>query len=241
MNQPDDISRLFEAERREQPPREAAARGWRELAISLEANIAGLPVARGPLRFGLSLAAKWSVGSGLAALALTAGSIGLTRSPAAHARPTSAVVVASSAAASANFERQPSRAQISEPELSASAASVSKPASGASSRPSTFKEELRLIELAKQEQDAGHHGLAQGWLDRHEHEYPNGVFSSERDAMRVLLGCQSATEDGRQRARQFMQRNPGSPLLDRISRACWPAREPAPVGSNSFPNFENDK
>jgi hypothetical protein len=249
MSELTDISRLFAAERREQPPPEAASAGWHELTAALEANVSALPVAHGPLKVGLSVAVKWGVGSGIAALLFVGGGATLMRSPAAHSGTVAPVAVATVVVPRGALG--PSDVAAPAPSSPANAL-MPESALSASPRPSTFAEELKIIKLAKQEQDAGRYHLAEVWLDEHEHQYPNGIFSSERSAMRVLLGCQQAQGGSLERARQFLARNPSSPLLDRISRACWPADErpsspaapvpqptaaPVPVGSNSFPSL----
>jgi hypothetical protein len=255
MSQLEDISELFAAERAEQPPTASSVNGWHDLSTALKAEVAALPVAHGPLKLGLSVAAKWGVGSGIAALAVAASSAGLGRLP---PDPTGhpALVAAIASAPARHLGPAPLSGSAAPAAPPSSVAVTPEPAPSGGTRPSTFADELRLIKLAKQEQDAGRYHLAEVWLDQHEQLYPQGVFSTERDAIRALLTCQQSAAGGRERARQFMARNPTSPLLDRISRACWPTGEPAPartpeststsvsptpVGSTSFPNLENDK
>lgn len=81
--------------------------------------------------------------------------------------------------------------------------------------------ELQVITAAKAALDRGQPRHAEALLDEHLARFPNGVLSAERDGLRVLLACgNAATEDARAKAERYASRYPGSPLLDRIQRAC---------------------
>lgn len=240
MSTHDELARLFEAERVEQPPSDALGKGWLDLSSSLDAGVQALPVAPGPLKLGLSVASKWLLGSGLTALTVGASAVALSR-PVPTAPPTRVVapVATSNTSAPTPAKPTPISAPVTEEEIAK--APKPTPSPSASAQASTFADELRLIRLAKQELDAARPHLAQVWLDEHGQHYPKGVFASERAALQVLLTCQRSPEAGREAALRFARYNPGSPLLDRISRACGRSLQPEPVPSGSFPDWKTDK
>jgi hypothetical protein len=85
-----------------------------------------------------------------------------------------------------------------------------------------------LIELAKRDVDNGQPHLAQVLLEEHRARFPNGAFAGERDGLLVLLACaRGSAGDRRQLAESFARSHPGSPLNDRIARACGTG-SPAP-------------
>ena len=241
MSDHDSLLALFEAERLERPPARSAEHGLTDLRTSLEAGVPSLPVADGVLRFGPSLAVKWVASTLVAAAVVGTAWTLVPDEPKAEPPPPPPRVTAPATLplpapdpplpAPAPPEPEPPKA----PEPPRAVASTE--------RDSTFAEELRLIRLAKQEHDGGRHHLAEVWLDEHSRRFPSGVFASEREALRVLVGCRNASQSSRERARAFVKANPRSPLLDRISRACdlGTERAPLPLGSAQFPDVEKDK
>jgi hypothetical protein len=243
MSRPDELSRLLQAERVEAPPSDAAAKGWLDLASSLEAGVSAMPVATGPLKLGLSALTKWLVGSSITALGVAGTAVALSRP--APSKPPAAVASTAMVAPGPPADARPPAAIEAPPEPRAETdppAQRPQPPASASAQPSTFADELRLIRLAKQELDAGRPHLAQVWLDEHAHLYPSGVFSGERGALQVLLTCQRSPDAGREAARRFSASNPHSPLLDRISRACGLSGETTPpLDSGKPPDLTLDK
>jgi hypothetical protein len=250
MKRDDSLSALFDAERLEAPPRESVERGLAELRASLAAGVSPLPVARGPLHFGVPSVLKWLAGGLVSGVMVGAGwALGPFAPEPASPRPAPppaetarTVPLPRVAAPTAEGPVAPPPPAPLEPR--SSVAPAPRPIASAEIEPdSTFAEELRLISLAKQEHDGGRAHLAEVWLDEHARRFPHGVFASERDALRVLVGCRSGSESSRDRARAFVTANPRSPLVDRIGRACHLNGEPRalPVGSTGFPDAEKNK
>jgi len=98
------------------------------------------------------------------------------------------------------------------------ASASSLPAPLASAPRETFDTELRLINAAKTELDAGRPHVAKVWLGEHAARYPAGVFSTDREALRVLADCAERREPAR--AERFVAAHPTSPLVERLTRAC---------------------
>lgn len=103
----------------------------------------------------------------------------------------------------------------------------------------TFDEELRLITAAKRQLDAGRAQFATAWLTERLQRFPNGVFAMNREALRALLAC---SEHGSNAGvlREFRERYPTSPLLERLERTCakGPSKAATPLGgSASFPEM----
>ena len=80
--------------------------------------------------------------------------------------------------------------------------------------------ELELLRQAKGALDAGDAATATARLEQHAREFPGGALRLEREALRVLARCASDRLAGAARARAFLNANPGSPLVDRVRRAC---------------------
>jgi len=248
MNSDDELLRMLAAERAEQPPSATLARGFEQLHGALRAQQIGVPVAHGPLKLGLSLAAKWGVGSGLAVFAVLSATAGLG----ARSTPltSSAAAPAVPGERSQAFEPAAARSQPAEPLLPPAASGSVAPmhaksepsgASSTSASASSFGEEVRLIKAAKQELDDGRDQQAAALLNEHARLYPGGIFRAERDALQVLLECRRSPELGRASAQRFLAQNAASPLIDRISRACGLAvRATAPTNGN-FPEAPTDK
>lgn len=93
-----------------------------------------------------------------------------------------------------------------------------------------FAEELELLGKAKGALDRGEAARAQRWLDEHATRFPRGVFASERDALRVVLGCTRVPGQGNQAAaRRYLEAYPRSLHGDRIARACRLGNPEVPV------------
>lgn len=183
MNDTDELSRLLAAERAEAPSVADTTRRWQDFQSALHANTPALAIAHGPLKFGLSLASKSLVGSGLLAFAVTTTGLGLhqvmTR-PAESAARAPQPALTSTAAPSALPPLLP-------PPPPSGLPAQSQPPTPSSREPSTLPQELRLIKAAKQELDAGRPHFAQVWLDEHAARYPNGLLRREREALRERL------------------------------------------------------
>jgi hypothetical protein len=112
----------------------------------------------------------------------------------------------------------------------------------------TFDAELKLISLAKGELDARRFRQARAWLGEHAERFPNGVFAVEREALRVLADCEQGPKN-EELARAFAARHPGSPLVERLERACRVNVDiskslngaAAPVAPTSEPSGETKK
>jgi hypothetical protein len=102
----------------------------------------------------------------------------------------------------------------------------------------TFDAELKLISLSKAELDARHFGLARAQLDEHAARFPSGVFATERDALRILVGCAQGPKN-EALVKKFETQHPGSPLVARLEQACASASVQAqdPRGSGASVDF----
>jgi hypothetical protein len=196
-------------------------------------------VGSGPLKVGLSALGKGFVVTSVTALALGGASWSLAPHAPNEARPSTVAAVA--VPREAHERSTAARASMSEPSpappkpQSSNQAPIAKRLAD-----STFDEELRLIQLAKAELDVGQARRAESWLAEHESRFPDGVFAAERGALLVLAGCATLADPGAKRARgaEFARRNPRSPFLDRVLRACGSlAEEQAP----SRATFEIDE
>jgi hypothetical protein len=221
MNTTDDLSKLLEAERQAAVPSAAVERGWQRLAVDLAANVAPLPVASGPIKLGLAVFPKWLLAGftlGLAGAGATAsvwpqraefdgGPADVARvAPVALTRASTAEEAAPPPAAAPERPRTP-------PEQARAWAAPSAPTSV------TFDAELKLISLAKSELDAHRPAQARAWLAEHAEQFPHGVFAVERDALGVLASCEQGPKSPGL-ARKFAEQHPGSPLVERLERAC---------------------
>lgn len=254
MSEGSELSRLFAAERAETRPSADAEQGLAELRGALSAGAPPLPVAHGPLAgLGAGGAVKGAILSGLVALGLTASGLVLLEKPPATEPQASAVAsaradrVATPAPPPAPPAAPPPAPTSQEPRKAPPRAASAEPES---EPPSTFAKELSLIKSAKQSVDAGRDSLAKAQLDEHARLYPQGVFRNEREALAVLLTCRAAPSAGQAAAQRYVAQNPGSPLVDRIARACRlepaaaePARSAAtaPVPTANFPDAKSDK
>jgi hypothetical protein len=220
-----ELSRLFEAERREDAASSDHERGWQRLESTLAAGTPPMAVSLSPLKLGVPAAAKWGAGAGI--VALVAG--GAMLAPESGEPPRSAPAPTVSAPV-ATLEPPPLVPTASPSETSASLPERPAPSSSAE-RDASFGEEVRLIKLAKGEIDGGRPHLAEVWLDEHARRFPNGVFRTERTALGILVACSAHRAHGERGARDFVRTNPRSPLVDRIARACGLGEMPAPGAS----------
>lgn len=90
----------------------------------------------------------------------------------------------------------------------------------------TFAAELRLIAAGQAALTAGDHAAALRQADLHKKTFPNGHFSEDRDALRVIALCGSQAPRWQATARTFTRSHPRSIHLDRIREAC--GLDPAP-------------
>jgi len=238
-----ELDQLIEAERQIGPPANRAQQGWQRLNESLAGNgaaPASVP-ADGPLRLaGAGLTKKAAVllavvGAGAVGVAGYLGVRG-AGGAAVESRERAAVVAEPSPEQShSDSEKQapaeppllPKQAQTeppSAPSAAAPAAARRSRESSAAAAPSSgnrFDEELALIKRAKAAFDSGQTQAGLAALREHAQEFPRGVFAGEREALRVLAACGGGrSQRGRQAARRFIQAHPGSPLVDRVRRAC---------------------
>lgn len=223
-----DLTQLLAAEKAVRPSPELVQRGLTRLLESVAQ--APLPAATaGALKFGWIAASKWIAG-GFAVGLIGAGAsatLSVPR-PEPHSRPTAAVP-----------ERAAVRARVATPPPSSVAARPAAEPSAAASptTPSrtprvtavaptptspvvarTFDAELRLINAAKGQLDAGQPHLAKVWLDEHAARYPSGVFTTDREALRVLAGCAERRDPAL--AAHFLASHPTSALRERLTSAC---------------------
>lgn len=232
----DELSRLLQAERAVQPPPSALATGWQRLAVDLATHAPAMTVAGGPLKMAVGIVPKWLAG-GFAVGLLGAGTASLVAPPAPV--PQVVRVVAPSAAPHAAppaTSPPPELAQPIAPEPTAvpNARAVA-PVPSASAAPprATFDAELELVSLAKAELDAQQNAQARQTLARHAELFPHGVFATERDALAMVAQCQQGPKNPTLGAR-FAALHPGSPLVQRVERACA-VRAP----SADFPTLPN--
>jgi hypothetical protein len=94
-------------------------------------------------------------------------------------------------------------------------------APAAASGASELEAEMRWVRSADAALRGGDAGTAQGLLDQHAHEFPNGALSEEREALRVVAACQrSGSADAPRAAARFLERAPHSLLAGRVRAAC---------------------
>jgi hypothetical protein len=228
----DELTRLFDAERAVRPPGGELERGLGRLLSDVAQGVAPLPVAATSLKFGLSLASKWlalgfvvGIGGAGAVSQIWAPSAAAAPSvrPQALMQPLPATAPPEPAVASGAV------AAIATPEAATVHATGRAVPSAASTEPPTaaahLDEEMRLIAAAKRELEAGKPQLAGAWLSEHAARFPNGVFASERDALRILLRCGEHQDP--KLAERFIASHPSSPIAERLLRACSAAAAPS--------------
>lgn len=225
-----DLAQLLAAERAVRAPPELAQRGLTRLLESVAKT--PLPVAAtasmSAAKFGWIVASKWIVGG--FALGLLGSSVATSlsapgRAPHGQPRvvePVLAVVAASVAAlpVAAPPAPEPSTAVSATPPTRVPRATSVSRAPTPSVVPQNFDAELRLINAAKGQLDAGLPHLAKVWLDEHAVRYPNGVFATDREALRVLATCAEHRDPAV--AARFVAGHPTSALRERLTGACEP-------------------
>ena len=217
-----ELARLFEAERAVQPPPSAQGAGWSRLALDLATSTKALPVAAGPLKMALGIVPKWCAG-GFAIGLFGVGTAALVAPDAPPRLAPANVVIAASLTAPPVAPVPdaplaiPAPAPSTAPAPSANRNTVAAPSTSAT--PSTFDAELALLKQAKTALDAGSIGAARASLARHAELFPTGVFATERDALAMIAECQAGPKNPTLGAR-FAALHPGSPLLQRVDRAC---------------------
>jgi len=237
MNTERELAALFRAEQAAQPKANAEALGWQRLSSDLAAGVAPMPVSTGALKLATWLVPKWLLlgfAVGLAGAGASAPLFGAA-APGRLPGPPASVAARVASAPPASSAVSEVATAIVEPAAS-SGAHVARAVQVASAMPSaggaaTFDAELKLISLAKGELDAHRPRQAQAWLAEHAQRFPNGVFAVEREALGILSSCQQGPKN-EGAARAFAERHPGSPLVERLERACQPRAE--------FPNSIND-
>lgn len=233
-----DVSSLFEAERGVTAPADLTERGLARLLPAVAANVMPATLSGQALAFTWSTVSKWVlsgfvvglVGAGTAASVLEpAGS----RVSAPQILPAAPVAAAQKPAAPASASALP--VTVTAPAQPAPVVPARGPSAPAPARPSaepsTFDAELHLITLAKAELDAGRPHLARARLSEHNARYPAGIFTSDREALSVLIRCKERPDPGA--AREFAAQHPASPLLARLRRVC------AAAETSNFPNEES--
>jgi hypothetical protein len=226
-----ELSNLFAAERAVRPPPEVAERGLLRLAEGL-ASSAVPPVAAASTKLGWLGLSKWVLGGVVLGASGSGMATAVFEAPSSPGR--SATHVVTSPAATPRSSSVPSSrpAPALDPPLLSERAMVetklaapprvTPPAVASSASASrareTFDAELRLIDAAKTELDRGRPHLAEVWLGEHAARYSTGVFSTEREALRVLVSCAERRDPAR--AARFVSAHPASPLSERLTRAC---------------------
>ena len=234
------LSRLFEAERAVQPPAHAMEQGASRLLTALAQQAAPLPIATGALKLGFSLVSKWLLvgfvvgvgGAGAASQVFAPEAVAALPQQRSSDALAARVEPAQKVADTPVTPNQPS-AEANPPVPVRS----DYPAPSAAALPEggspTFDAELRLITAAKNELDKGRPQLAAAWLAEHAQRFPSGVFALERDAIRILVRCRERQDPSD--ARAFAEQHPGSPMVERLLRACTPQQPSAAPSAVDFP------
>lgn len=223
------LSQMFDAERDAAPPTGALERDWARLSGALSAGAPGLTVGSLSLKTGSSLLGK--LGGGLAvgmlvgAGAAASAQAVLGNTPKSDAKvvappPVVAVPQALRAAEPASSVDRAIAAPSADTAGAAERAPEPNSRRAAARTNPDFDAELRLIELAKKQLDAGQPHLARVWLNEHQSRYPAGVFAVERRALSTLASCAERSPDAARAAADFTRLYPTSPFIDRIASAC---------------------
>ena len=85
---------------------------------------------------------------------------------------------------------------------------------------SSLDAEMRSVRGADTALRSGNLGAAQGLLDEHAREFPSGALAEEREGLRIVLGCQTQSSEGKRAAARFLERAPHSLLAGRVRAAC---------------------
>jgi hypothetical protein len=237
MMHAEELSRLFAAERAVRPPPAAIEHGLARLLPLVAANVVPLQVAGGGVKLTWTAVSKWILvgfvvglaGSGAAARVWTPAATRAGAVPSVATRVAAPGVVVP--------VRAVPDSSVSLPAPSAEAAAVAHTSVRAavepapSNEPARFDAELRLITLAKSELDAGRPHLAKAWLAEHVARFPRGVFATDRDALSVLADCSERHDEAA--ARRFSVAHPGSPMIERLLKACRPGDRDEKPNENS--------
>jgi hypothetical protein len=230
MTMPTELAELFAAERAVRPSADLAERGLERLARGLAAPVT-VPASTTAAKLGWLGVSKWILGGMVlgvtgsgAATAMLASGESLQRtaphvSPPAAERRSAPVASPQPVAAPPNEPSQDASVDVlrtATPRRVVRALSLAPPLTSAPRE--TFDAELRLINTAKRELDAGRPHVAKVWLGEHAARYPAGVFATDREALRVLADCAERREPAR--AERFVAAHPTSPLGERLTRAC---------------------
>lgn len=241
MSAEQELREWIENERASRAPQTTVGPGWERLKKAVDSGDA-------PLAVPVSLAhvSQSTVLAGRALVAVLAGAIGTTAFvvssksppdstsaiPALRRAPIPNVEAAPTPAAPAPAPVAPaerdSSATLTPEQPTAQVLPQSRPRSGAPvaiptehQAASSLNEELRLITNAKRDLDRGAARSATAWLNEHRTRFPSGSLSAERDALKLLLLCNGPKAGvAVSQVEAFARRYPGSPLLDRIRRAC---------------------
>jgi hypothetical protein len=224
------LLQMLDAERDVAPPSGSLERDWARLSGALSTGAPALAVGSVSLKAGSSVLGK--LGGGVAVgMLLGAGAAAGVQALQNDTRKsdTTAALAASVAPLARGARAAPPPSSV------APAASTARPVDSAttgarapepsSRRPAArdspdFDAELRLIELAKKQLDAGQPHLARVWLNEHQSRYPLGVFAVERRALFTLAACAERSPDAAGAAADFTRLYPTSPFIDRIASAC---------------------
>lgn len=245
MTTNDELLELFRAERAIHPPASAVDHGWSRLSLDLAANAAPMSIATGALQSGLWLVPKWIL-AGMALGFVGAGAVTMAETPTtAGVNERSATTIGGSSAAPSPRALVANEAILSASTIVAKAPHSPAPArsilapilSAAGATPTaTFDAEFELISRAKAELEMRRFGQARADLELHAARFSSGVFATERDALRVLVSCEQGPRDA-VLAQNFAAAHPGSPLAQRLERACGGA---APQPNAASPGASAD-
>lgn len=216
----DELSGLFAAERAVRAPAGASARSLSRLLVEVSAP-AVVPAAATASALKLAVS-KWMLmgfvigigSSGALAQAFVPSSANRATPSITPPRAVSPKPMASNVGDASPVPESPPKEQVA----AAPSGPTWRPLPSARQEPDRFDAELRLIRLAKRELDAGKPRLAKLWLAEHAQRFPSGVFGPDRDALGVLADC--AEQRDPRAARKFANRHPGSPMTERLLRAC---------------------
>lgn len=251
MNPHEQLAELLHAERSTRPAASAADHGWQRLAADIAANVQPLPIGTGALKSGVWLVPKWilaglvlgAVGVGITSAALTPNVVAASARSLGLPGPVAPMLASTPVAATTVTEQAEPMAAASASNAHSEAMAARSVALPSASAPATFDAEMQLISRAKTELDTHQFALARADLTQHATLFPQGVFATERDALRVLVSCEQGPRNAAL-ATAFEMQHPGSPLFARLESACSSASSSgaAPLGSSAdfskLPNGE---
>jgi hypothetical protein len=124
-----------------------------------------------------------------------------------------------------SLPRQSARRRSAEPGESTAGSAAAVPTDRApqvrSKTPASLTREAELLAAVQDELRANKAGRALELLDEHESAYSGGALSQERQALRVLVLCQTGQrEAARHLAVEFLTAAPRSPLVPRVRSSC---------------------